>query len=1384
MSIEVRKFFMMNNINLLFSLSRVRDQFILALILTIFSVPLFAQISGEVFEEFPVNGTTLNTYGVKDGNELGIDDVTVTITDASGNVTTQTTSGGGTWSDPVSNFPVRVEFTWPNHPWLESSPDGSGSNTSVQFVSSSSTSVDFGLYDSDCYSDTENPEIMIPVFRDGSSTLGNWVGVNTMTQLNYTTTGIDTTVNNNNIATHAETGALYGVAYQKEETRLFSSAFAKRHVGFGPQGSGGVYMFEDGGSGWDLTGSFDLQGVTPSNSGTAIDLGTIDRVDSPGGNDNFLGAGNATRDMDAYGKVGKVAFGDIDFGPNGKLYLVNLNQRTLIVMDVDGTTASLDNASAAVLGPLTEVYNLVGASGMPSCTNGEIRPFALTFHNGRGYLGVVCDGESDNRFNNDNVEAYVLSFDPDNVGGGFTQEVQFDNFDYRSGAKDWRRWSNTWADTRVSDVSGSKVAPQPILSDIEFHENGDMVVGFMDRFGHQIGSQNREPVSGSSTLINGIAHGEILHVCDNSGTWEIEGTGSCPTFHTANGNLLNDYSGNTPGDESNTGAGEYYNDAQGDLDGPTAPLSGEASNGAFAVLKGTNEIISTVMDPYPEGVDGSFAIYGSTGGLHWFDRTDGGWNNHLRLYTSSTVSFRKSHGLGDVELLTPPAPIEIGNFVWEDTDMDGIQDPGENPVSGVQVELLQGSTIVATATTDANGNYIFSSDPNGSTTASHRYNITQLEPNMSYTLRFPTTSGSLNLTSVNSGSNDNIDSDANGSGEITVQTSDIPIAGANNHSFDVGYSGVACDITASGSVTACDDEGTGDPNDDTFTVTLNPTGSGLGSTYSVSGDITASNVSYGSAQQVGGSFPISGGNLTITITDDATGSCQLVDEVIVAPSPCSSCNITASGSATACDDEGTGDPNDDTFTVTLNPTGSGLGSTYSVSGDITASNVSYGSAQQVGGSFSISGGDLTITITDDATGTCQLVDEVIVAPSPCSTCNLTASGSATACDDEGTGDPNDDTFTVTLNPTGSGLGSTYSVSGDITASNVSYGSAQQVGGSFPISGGDLTITITDDATGTCQLVDEVIVAPSPCSTCNLTASGSATACDDEGTGDPNDDTFTVTLNPTGSGLGSTYSVSGDITANNVSYGSAQQVGGSFPISGGNLTITITDDATGSCQLVDEVIVAPSPCSSCNITASGSATNCDDENTSDENDDTFTVTLNPTGSGLGSTYSVSGDIMASNVPYGSAQQVGGSFLISGGNLTITITDDANGTCQLVDEVIVAPAPCSAACPPNEYTICDNDSNAADLTADAGFSNYIWYEYDENTMTRGAQVGTGQVLTVVGSDIGPAGSRQCYVYEADGADGCPYELCCPVCVTTEECCPDENCYGVQVRVEMDN
>ncbi|WP_298624811.1 SdrD B-like domain-containing protein, partial [uncultured Zoogloea sp.] len=55
------------------------------------------------------------------------------------------------------------------------------------------------------------------------------------------------------------------------------------------------------------------------------------------------------------------------------------------------------------------------------------------------------------------------------------------------------------------------------------------------------------------------------------------------------------------------------------------------------------------------------------------------------------------------------AAASIGDRVWEDKNFNGIQDSGEAGIKGVTVKLLNSAgSVVATATTDASGNYLFS----------------------------------------------------------------------------------------------------------------------------------------------------------------------------------------------------------------------------------------------------------------------------------------------------------------------------------------------------------------------------------------------------------------------------------------------------------------------------------------------------------------------------------------------------------------------------------------------------------------------------------------------------------------------------------------------------
>jgi protocatechuate 3,4-dioxygenase beta subunit len=60
--------------------------------------------------------------------------------------------------------------------------------------------------------------------------------------------------------------------------------------------------------------------------------------------------------------------------------------------------------------------------------------------------------------------------------------------------------------------------------------------------------------------------------------------------------------------------------------------------------------------------------------------------------------------------IAPSTHLRLGNLVWADYNDNGLVDSGEPGIAGVTVELLDGTgaTVLATTTSDANGNYLFS----------------------------------------------------------------------------------------------------------------------------------------------------------------------------------------------------------------------------------------------------------------------------------------------------------------------------------------------------------------------------------------------------------------------------------------------------------------------------------------------------------------------------------------------------------------------------------------------------------------------------------------------------------------------------------------------------
>ncbi|WP_207492535.1 SdrD B-like domain-containing protein [Aridibaculum aurantiacum] len=120
----------------------------------------------------------------------------------------------------------------------------------------------------------------------------------------------------------------------------------------------------------------------------------------------------------------------------------------------------------------------------------------------------------------------------------------------------------------------------------------------------------------------------------------------------------------------------------------------------------------------------------------------------------------------------------IGNFVWNDLNGNGIQEPGEKGINGVTVEIRFSDGTTGKTTT-----HTYHDPRNPSVDNDGYYDFKNLGPG-TFVIIFPTSVNGMNLTTPNSGSDDKVDSDpSQATGEVTVVLVD-----KSDHDVDAGYS--------------------------------------------------------------------------------------------------------------------------------------------------------------------------------------------------------------------------------------------------------------------------------------------------------------------------------------------------------------------------------------------------------------------------------------------------------------------------------------------------------------------------------------------------------------------------------------------------------------------
>jgi hypothetical protein len=668
--------------------------------------------------------------------EVGVAGASVLVTDPAGKTATGTTGADGNvvvGLAPVSGGKYRVQVNPPAGSVLQPALTGTGLESNTMFVDvagGKNVSVTTALWNPADYCQS-SPALATACQRatrdrDGNSMVNG--SARSLVTLPFGARGKDTAPAQ--IANQSATGTVFGLAYRKQDKRLFSAAFAKRLTNYGSAGSGGIY-------------------VTPAAGGATTVFATVPN------------AGGATHNHQAnfdggfYAVPGTQSLGDIDVSEDGsELYVVNMADKKLYVYDATQPTAAAPKASYAI------------PSTCPAA--GDWRPGALGVRDGVVYVGGVCSGASTKKIAD--VKAVVMTFS----GGAFgapvlTKVLDFQRgraFNNRPASNVWYPWTDSWNDTAANDLRHNSY-PMPLLTDIGVENNGDLALGFRDRFGDMGGFWIPAP-DGTGGEWETVSGGDLNRACKTAAGYTWEGTAGCKNNHVnPNG-----------GAEQAADVVEYYPGEYFVFDSNYAPHL-ETAQGAVALVPGEQRMPAVVMDP--TGV--------RTGGVGWFDRSTGAmantsYSNAYKIIDESSEGWGKANGLGDLEALCDLAPVQLGNRVWFDTDGDGTQDGDEPPVPGVKVTATPcaGGAALPVKTTNAKGEYYFGAADG-------------LKPETCYNMTFDRSAvnagglpnapdvASLKWTVKEAGTDRVIDSNVDADGKTQVTTGK---AGTADHTVDAG----------------------------------------------------------------------------------------------------------------------------------------------------------------------------------------------------------------------------------------------------------------------------------------------------------------------------------------------------------------------------------------------------------------------------------------------------------------------------------------------------------------------------------------------------------------------------------------------------------------------
>ncbi len=328
-------------------------------------------VTGLSFEDF-------NCNGIND-TEPGVQGVVVKVYDSNNQLAAiDTTDVQGAWQacGLIDANQYRVEFILPENiaAWANPTHTGLDNGSNVQFVTVP-TCANFGLSNPSDYCNLNNLRMGTTCFVNGDNNNDK----ETFVTFDYNAAGPSVNGNLESMATDAQIGAVWGLAYNIPKHRVYVSAVERRHTGYTNNGPGAIFQI-------DIT---DPINPVVTHFINISNPGADQHQDLATGGANLI----PSRDANSFFNVGKLSIGDIDISNDGNtLWAMNLNTRSLVEIAVPTAT---EIATYSIPGTLCNDIN-------------EVRPWAIKVHKNKVYVGVVCSGENDGDF-----EAHVLELQDD-----------------------------------------------------------------------------------------------------------------------------------------------------------------------------------------------------------------------------------------------------------------------------------------------------------------------------------------------------------------------------------------------------------------------------------------------------------------------------------------------------------------------------------------------------------------------------------------------------------------------------------------------------------------------------------------------------------------------------------------------------------------------------------------------------------------------------------------------------------------------------------------------------------------------------------------------------------------------------------------------------------